>query len=308
MVLDEIQKLPALLDEVHRLIEQRNIRFVLTGSSARKLRRGGVNLLGGRAPHRTLHPLVFRELGADFVLDRALDRGLVPSIYFSDSPGDDLRAYVGTYLKEEIAAEALTRNVPAFSRFLEVAALCHGTMLNFSQVASDAQVPLSTVREYFQILEDTLVGRTLPAWTATRRRKAIGTAKHYFFDIGVARHLQHRAGLHRRSPEFGEAFESYILHEITTYLDYTEPVPLAYWRSTSNFEVDFVLGDVTAIEVKAKDSVSDRDLRGLKALREEALLKHYVVVSLETRPRIVDGIRILPWQDLLGRLWDGAFV
>lgn len=308
VVLDEIQKLPALLDEVHRLIERRGIRFVLTGSSARKLRRGGVNLLGGRAPSRTLHPFIYRELADRFVLTRALDRGLIPSIYFSESPREDLRAYVGTYLKEEIAAEALTRNIPAFSRFLEVAALCHGTMLNYSQVASDAQVPLSTVREYFHILEDTLVARALPAWTKTRTRKAIGTAKHYFFDSGVARHLQHRSGLSARSPEFGEAFESYVFHELCTYLDYTEAMPLAYWRSTSNFEVDFILADTTAIEVKAKDPVGERDLRGLRALKEEALLKHYVVVSLEARPRTIDGIRILPWKHFLEKLWDGAFV
>jgi predicted AAA+ superfamily ATPase len=279
----------------------------LTGSSARKLRRGGVNLLGGRAATRTLHPFIHRELGAEFSLTRALDRGLIPSIYFSDDHRDDLRAYAGNYLKEEIAAEALTRNVPAFSRFLEVAALCNGTMLNFSQVASDAQVPMSTVREYFHILEDTLVARSLPAWTKTAKRKAIATAKHYFFDIGVARHLQHRAGLSPRSPEFGEAFESYIFHEISTWIDYNSPVPLGYWRSTSNFEVDFVLGERSAIEVKAKNPVGERDLRGLRALREENLLKHHVVVCLEARPRRVDGIDILPWQDFLGQLWEGAF-
>jgi predicted AAA+ superfamily ATPase len=307
VVLDEIQKLPALLDEVHRLIEQRGLRFILTGSSARKLRRGGVNLLGGRAPSRTLHPFIHRELGDRFDLLRALDRGLIPSIYFSDSPRDDLRAYVGTYLKEEIAAEALTRNIPAFGRFLEVAALCHGTMLNYSAVASDAQVPLSTVREFFHVLEDTLIARSLPAWTRSRSRKAIATAKHYFFDGGVVRHLQRRSGLAARSPEFGEAFESYIFHELSTYADYTEGAALAYWRSTSNFEVDFVLADETAIEVKAKNPVGGRDLRGLRALKEESLLRRYVVVSLEPRPRTVDGIRILPWQDFLGELWEGAF-
>ncbi len=307
VVLDEIQKLPVLLDEVHRLIEQRDLRFVLTGSSARKLHRGGVNLLGGRARSRTLHPFTYRELGPDLVLGRALDRGLLPSIYHSDSPREDLRAYVGSYLKEEVAAEALTRNVPAFSRFLEMAALCNGTMVNYAAVGSDAQVPVSTVREYFQILDDTLIARFLPAWTRSRTRKAIGTAKHYLFDIGVARTLQHRSGLAARSPEFGEAFESYIFHELSTYIDYTEEIPLAYWRSTSNFEVDFVLGDATAIEVKSKDPVGDRDLRGLRALKEEGLLKQYVVVSLEARPRTVDGIQILPWKEFLDRLWAGAF-
>jgi predicted AAA+ superfamily ATPase len=307
VVLDEIQKLPTLLDEVHRLVESRGIRFILTGSSARKLRRGGVNLLGGRAVTRTLHPFIARELGADFSLTKALDRGLIPAIYFSDDHRDDLRAYAGNYLKEEIAAEALTRNVPAFSRFLEIAALCNGTMLNFSQVSSDAQVPMSTVREYFHILEDTLIARMLPAWTKSAKRKAIGTAKYYFFDVGVARHLQHRAGLSPRSPEFGEAFETYMFHELASWSDYAGPVPLAYWRSTSNFEVDFVLGGEAAVEVKAKNPVAERDLRGLRALREEKLLKHHVMVCLETRPRVVDGIEIVPWQDFLDRLWDGDF-
>jgi predicted AAA+ superfamily ATPase len=307
VVIDEIQKLPVLLDEVHRLIE-RGVRFVLTGSSARKLRRGGVNLLGGRALSRTLHPLTYRELGDDFDLTRALDRGLLPAVYFSDEPREDLDAYVGNYLREEIAAEALTRNVPAFSRFLETAAMCHGTMLNYAAVASDAQVPVSTVREYFHILEDTLVARPLPSWTRSRSRKAITTAKHYFFDVGVVRRLQHRSKLARRSPEFGEAFESYVLHELSTYEDYVGGAALAYWRSTSNFEVDFVLADRTAIEVKAKDPVADRDLRGLRALREERLLRDYVVVSLEARPRAVDGIRVLPWRQFLEELWDGRFV
>ena len=181
-------------------------------------------------------------------------------------------------------------------------------MLNFSQIASDAQAPVSTVREYFHILEDTLVARLVPAWTKTRTRKAIGTAKYYFFDCGVARRLQHRSGLARRSPEFGEAFESYIFHELSTYIDYADAGELAYWRSTSNFEVDFVLAGTTAIEVKSKDSVAERDLRGIRALKEESLLKNYIVVSLEPRPRVANGIRILPWKDFLERLWDGEFI
>jgi predicted AAA+ superfamily ATPase len=266
-----------------------------------------VNLLGGRAPSRTLHPFTRHELGSDFSLDRALDRGLLPPIYFSDNAREDLGAYVGNYLKEEIAAEALTRNIPAFSRFLEVAALCHGTMLNYAAVASDAQIPPSTVREYFHILQDTLLARMLPAWTRTRTRKAIATAKHYFFDVGVARYLQRRSGLARRSPEFGEAFESYIFHEITAYIDYADPaIPLAYWRSTSNYEVDFILADATAIEAKAKNPVGERDLRGLRALQEEKRLKRYVVASLEPRPRTSGGIEILPWDHFLEQLWDGA--
>ncbi len=308
IVIDEIQKLPVLLDEVHRLIERRGVRFVLTGSSARKLRRGGNNLLGGRAVTRTLHPLTLHELGAAFDLSRALDVGTIPSIYFSTAPRDDLRSYAATYLREEIAAEAATRNVPAFGRFLDVAALSNGTMLNYTQVASDAQVAVSTVRQYYEILEDTLIAQRLAPWTRTRSRKAIATAKHYFFDVGLVRQLQGRTGLSKRTPEFGEALETYVHHELRSYVDYTTPTPLAYWRSLSNFEVDFILADCTAIEVKGKDPIGDRDLRGLRALREEKLLKRYVVVTLEQRARRIDGIDVLPWREFLTRLWAGEFV
>ncbi len=310
VVIDEIQKLPALLDEVHLLIESRGIRFVLTGSSARKLRRGGVNLLGGRARSRVLHPFVHDELRERFDLRRALDVGLIPSIYLSDDPTDDLRAYAGDYLREEIAAEGLTRNIPAFSRFLEVAALCNGQMLNYSAIASDAQVPVSTVREYFRILEDTLIARRLPAWRSTKKRKPTATAKFYFFDVGVARHLQRRLKLRQRSPEFGEAFEAYLHHELQTFVDYKgEADELCYWRSKSGFEVDFVLGDRVAIEAKAKAPVGQRDLRGIRALAEEGLLQRYIVVSLESQPRTTeDGIEILPWQRFVEQLWSGGLM
>jgi predicted AAA+ superfamily ATPase len=307
VIMDEIQKLPLLLDEIQVMIDEQQVRFLLTGSSARALKRKGLNLLGGRARTKRLHPLCFRELDQQFDLVTALDRGLLPSLYFSDSPYEDLQAYVGTYLKEEVAAEAVVRNLPAFSRFLTVAALCNGQMLNYSKIASDAQVPKSTVQEYFHILRDTLLGDDLPAWRRTEKRKPLATAKFYFFDIGIVRHLQRRRQLQEGSPEFGEAFEAYLYHELKTYCDYEGGPDLAYWRSTSDFEVDFILNDRTAIEVKAKKNVSDRDLRGLRALREERLLKQYVVVSDEPTPRRVDGIEILPWRNFLGRLWEGAF-
>lgn len=307
VVIDEIQKLPELLDEIHRLIESAGIRFVMTGSSARKLRRGGINLLGGRARSRVLHPFVYRELANAFDLRRALDIGLLPPIYLSDDPQEDLRSYAGDYLREEIAAEGLTRNVPAFSRFLEVAALCNGQMLNYSAIASDAQVPVSTVREYFQILEDTLLAHRVPAFKASMKRKPITTPKFYFFDVGVARHLQHRQGLRPRSPEFGEAFEAYVHHELKTYIDHCCNGTLGYWRSKSGFEVDFVLNNHTAIEVKAKAPVGQRDLRGLLALQEEGLLEKYVVISLEQQPRYREGIEILPWNLFLEGLWAGEY-
>jgi len=220
VVIDEIQKMPALLDEVHLMIEEQGIRFLMTGSSARSLRKKGANLLGGRARSRSLHPFIKKELGHQFDLQRALEFGLLPSIYFSDSPMEDLEAYAGAYLTEEIAAEAIVRNLSAFSRFLQVAALCHGQMLNFSQIANDAQVAVTTVREYFQILKDTLLAHELPAFNETRKRKAISTSKYYLFDVGVARHLQGRRHLPERTPEYGQAFESYIFQELKAFNDY----------------------------------------------------------------------------------------
>ena len=306
VVIDEIQKLPNLLDEVHFLIEEKKTRFLLTGSSARKLRRGGVNLLGGRARSRTLHPFVSKELD-QFDLLRALNVGLLPSIYLSDSPNEDLAAYCGDYLQQEIAAEGLTRNIPAFSRFLDVAASCNGQMINYSKIASDAQVPQSTVREYFQILQDTLIAQILPAWRKTVKRKPITTAKFYFFDVGVARHLQHRGVLQAGAPDFGEAFETYIFHELKSYIDYNRSGGLHYWRSKSQFEVDFILNETTAIEVKGKKIIDKRDLRGIRALREEALLRNYIVASLVERPRAVDGIEVLPFDTFVERLWDGEW-
>lgn len=307
IIIDEIQKLPSLLDEVHYLIEERGLHFLLTGSSARKLRRGGVNLLGGRAWTRHLHPLTSRELGKNFDLVQAVNRGLLPSIYFSENFPEDLESYVGTYLREEIAAEGLTRNIPAFSRFLEVAALCNGRILNYTNVANDAQVARSTVQEYFQILKDTLIAYELTPWKQSVKRKPIGTSKFYFFDCGVVRHLQKRASVHPGSPEFGELLETFIFHELASYCDYAGPLDLNYWRSKSGFEVDFVLGSKTAIEVKAGKSASGQDLKGLKMLREEGLLKSYILVCMEKEPRIADGIQILPLSLFLKKLWSGTF-
>ena len=306
VVIDEIQRLPLLLNEVHRLIEQRGTRFLLTGSSARKLRRGGVNLLGGRARTRYLHPLTCRELGAHFDLARAIERGLLPAIYFSDDPGADLQAYTGTYLQQEIVAEGATRNVPAFSRFLRVAALCNATVVNFTAVANDAQVPRTTVYEYFEILKDTLLLHEVPAWRQSKKRKPLVSSKYYFFDVGVVSALQGRL-VKAGTPEFGPAFETWLLHELVAYRDYVSGETVSYWRSTSGFAVDFLLGDHTAIEVKAKETVSPQDLRSLYALAEEKKLKRLLCVSLEARRRQVDGVTILPVRQFLDALWDGAF-
>ena len=306
VVIDEIQRIPGLLNEVHWLIEERGVRFLLTGSSARKLRQGGVNLLGGRARIKHLHPFVSAELGKHFDLHRALHAGLLPGIYFSDDADADLAAYAGAYLQQEIVAEGAARNVPAFSRFLRVAALCNARIVNFTNIGNDAQVPRTTIYEYFDILKDTLLVRELPAWKMSRKRKPLMTSKYYFTDVGVVRSLQGRT-VAPETPEYGDAVETYVMHELSAWTDYEAPQPLAYWRSTSGFEVDFILGDHTAIEVKAKSVVSPADLKGLNALAEEALLRRYICVSLEPRPRQVGNVEVLPMSLFLERLWAGEF-
>jgi predicted AAA+ superfamily ATPase len=307
IVIDEIQKIPELLDEVHLMIEEFEIHFLLTGSSARALKAKGVNLLGGRARERHLHPFIWKELKDEFHLSVALDRGLLPPIYFSDSPHEDLESYCGQYLKEEIAGEAKVRNIGAFSRFLEVAGLCNGQMINYSQIANDAQVPVSTTREYFQILYDTFLAYEVRAFDQTIKRKPISTSKFYFFDIGIARFLQGRRGLSIKSPEFGEAFEHYIFHELSAFCSYQQKAPVKYWRSTSQFEVDFILNDKIAIEVKSKQVITDKDMKGLKVLREENLLEQFIVISTTENDYVDDGIEIFNWKSFLKKLWDGDF-
>jgi len=306
VVIDEIQRIPGLLNEVHRLIEERGIRFLLTGSSARKLRRGGVNLLGGRARTRHLHPLTYRELKAGFDLNRVIESGLLPSIYFSDNPGADLKAYAGTYLQQEIVAEGAARNIPAFSRFLGVAAFCNAMIVNFTNVANDAQVARTTVYEYFDILKDTLLLHELPAWRQSKKRKPIASSKYYFFDVGILATLQGRE-FRPRTPEFGEAFETYLMHELICYRDYVTEEPLSYWRSTSGFEVDFIIGGHTAIEVKAKQNLSPVDLKSLNAISEEKKLKRYLCVSMEPRRRRIGDVIVLPYKEFLEELWGGAY-
>jgi predicted AAA+ superfamily ATPase len=307
VVIDEIQRLPELLNEVHRIIETRGIRFLLTGSSARKLRRGGINLLGGRARTKYLHPLTYKELNKHFDLFLAIERGMIPSIYFSDEPRADLQAYAGSYLQQEILAEGATRNIPAFSRFLRVAALCNATKVNFTNVANDAQVARTTVYEYFEILKDTLLLYELPAWRKSKKRKPLASSKYYFFDVGAVAVLQGR-DFRAGTPEFGEAFETYLMHELKSFSDYVSGEQLSHWRSTSGFEVDFIIGDHTAIEVKAKKNISTNDTKSLRMLAEEGKLKRYICVSMESRRRKVGNIDILPYKEFLDLLWDEAYI
>jgi predicted AAA+ superfamily ATPase len=239
-------------------------------------------------------------------LSRAARHGLLPPVYFSDDPPADLKAYSGSYLQEEIVAEGATRNVPAFSRFLHVAAQANGTVVNFTNIANDAQVPRTTVYEYFEILKDTLLLHELPAWTISKKRKPLVSSKYYFFDVGVVASLQGRE-FRPGTTEFGEAFETLLMHELICYRDYEQGDPLSFWRSASGYEVDFIIGDHTAVEVKAKRNVGDSDLRSLRALAEEGKMKHYICVALEIRRRKVGNIMILPFAEFLGELWAGKY-
>ncbi len=306
IIIDEIQKCPELLDEVHFLIEERNIRFLLTGSSARKLRNSGVNLLGGRATQRHFHPFNFAEIGnhPNYNLSYIFEHGLLPSMFLSSDIEEDLSAYVDTYLTEEIAAEGFSRNIPNFARFLTVASVSNSQLINYTNIASDSQVPVQTVKQWFQVLEDTLLGYQVESFTNTKKRKAITTSKFYFFDIGIARALRNIPAPKENTTEFGEYFEHLICMELKSWIDYKHPRSnLTYWRSTSNMKVDFCIDEEIAIEVKSSSNVTEKHLKGLKALREEGIFKRYVVVCQEEHPRITDGIEILPWKYFFEELW-----
>jgi len=308
IVLDEIQRVPALLDEVHWLIENRGLSFLLTGSSARKLRRGHANLLGGRAWRKTMVPLSVLETEG-FNLERVMVAGLLPPHYLSPEPLEDLRAYVADYLKEEIAAEALIQNVPSFSEFFQVAAISSSELLNYVNVARETGVSHRTVRTYFDILEDTYLGFRIPPWKKSRNRRMIVTEKFYLFDVGVANYLARRTP-RIGSAEFGKSFEHYILMELRAYQAYRKPdLPIFFWRTSTGQGVDFLLGEKDlALEIKGAKRVHEGDLRFLKALQEDGPVKKCVVVCLEEEPRQVNkSIEILPWRMFIERLWGGDF-
>lgn len=313
-IIDEIQKIPALLDEVHNLIEEhKSIRFILTGSSARKLKRAGVNLLGGRASRYHFHPLVSAEIGFErFEKDllRTLTYGTLPSILMSEEPWAELEDYVSLYLKEEIQQEAVVRSLDGFARFLNSVATTSSQQLNFTEIGNDAQVPPRTVREYYKVLEDTLVGNLLLPFEKTVKRKAVATAKFYLFDTGVTNYLLGRKSVAKKSTEFGGLFEQMIFNEIRAYLDYHQQVEsLFYWRSTSQLEVDFLVktksDEWVGIEVKSSKRVSHREYRGLFALEEELELKRKIVVCWAEAPYVENkGVEILPYLYFLKELWS----
>ena len=307
VVLDEIQKVPALLDEVHWLIENRRLVFAMCGSSARKVRRGHANLLGGRAIRHELFGFVSAEMGEAFDLLRFLNHGTLPRHHLASDPHRMIRAYVEDYLKEEVAAEGLVRRLPAFASFLWGAALADTELVSFTNVARECGVSGNTVKEYYQILVDTLLGRFLPAYTRRPKRRVIQSPKFYFADVAVVSHLARRGPIEAKSELFGKALENFLHHELSAYLEYRDRrMELAYWRLASGIEVDFVVGDMAAaIEVKATEQAGGAHLSGLRAIGEDhPEIGCRILVCFEPRRRVrEDGIEVLPVAEFLARLW-----
>lgn len=304
IVIDEIQKLPKLLDEVHRLIEEQGARFLLTGSSARKLRHGGANLLAGRAWEAHLYPLVYPEI-PHFDLISYVNYGGLPRVVQSADPREELKAYVRVYLNEEIKAEAWVRSYEKFVRFLETMALSNGKELNYQAIASDAGVPPRTLEGYIEVLKDTLIGNELLPFTKTKKRKAVTRSKFYFFDLGVVNFLKGIGPLTPKNADFGDAFEHFILNEIRAYNSYSrKDEALYYWR-TKELEVDFIVANKVAIEVKSAERITDSFFVGLKKLREEQLISGYWLVSRCRDEGNHDGIRYIHFETFLKLLWQG---
>lgn len=307
VIIDEIPEVPDLLNEVHRLIVERGLVFILCGSSARKLKRKGHNTLGGRAFPVYLYPFVSAEI-PDFDIDRAVTYGMIPPHYLAKNPARLLAGYIDIYLKEEIKEEALVRNLDAFHRFLEVAALTDGEIVNNNNIAQDCGVHATTVNAYFDILEDTLMGYRIPAFRKVMKRRLMQAPKFYYFDIGVVNHLLHRKELVRGTPEYGHAFEHLVIQELYAWLHYTHSdETLSYWRTYTGLEVDAVIGDArVAIEIKSVEDVMTKHLKGLKAFGEEHPQSRKIIVSLDRINRRIGDIECIYVLDFFKELWGNG--
>jgi len=309
VIVDEIQKLPELLNEIHWMIENENISFILSGSSPRKILRKNENLLGGRAIRIELYPLSFSEI-PNFDILRAFNNGLLPRMYDSKHANVLLEAYIGSYLEDEIIAETKIRNAEIFSRFLTKAAFANGEFVNYTNIAQDCGVASSTIKEYYQILEETLVGSFVPSFQKKPKRRVVLSPKFYFFDIGIANYLLKRKHVEWGSVDAGHTFEHYIYMELKAYAQYSgKKFPIQYWHTSSHLEVDFILGDhECAIEVKATDNVNHKHFKGLKSFSEEYAVKKQIIVSNDPFVRKAEDIMIYPWKVFLEKLWDGEII
>jgi predicted AAA+ superfamily ATPase len=305
VLIDEVQKVPALLDEVHSLFNTHaeKAQFLLTGSSARKLKRGGANLLAGRAYVAHLHPLTHQEVKLD--LKKALQFGTLPGLYLTDRiPESWLDAYVTTYLKEEIQQEALVRRLDAFSRFLEFAAQTHGEPVNFTKIARQGVASVPTVQDYYSILVDTLIAFRLDGWSTSVRHQLLQAPKYYFFDCGVLNALRGelRTELRERSFRYGKLFETWVILEAIRLNDYAQRgYRFAYWRTSTGLEVDLILYENAlkapiAIEIKSSDAPTESDLKSLEAFKREHPKARLYCLCNAPRARNVGNVRVLPWQ------------
>ncbi len=304
IVIDEVQKIPALLNEVHWLIENQHSQFILSGSSPRKIIRSEANLLGGRALRYKLFPLVSDEI-PDFDLMRALNHGLLPRHYLAENPKQMISSYIGNYLRDEIIAEARIRNIATFSRFLEVAAFSNGEMVNYSNIAAECGISAPTVKDYFQILEDTLTGRFLPSFQKRPKRRVILAPKFFYFDVGIVNFLLKRGEIRMGSEAMGNAFDHLIYQELYAHSQYSGlQYPIYYWRTASQLEVDFILGDhEVAIEVKSTSNAIPRHVKGLYSFAEEYTVRKLILVTNDPFPRQMGDVLVLPWKIFLQNLW-----
>lgn len=306
VIIDEVQKIPQLLDEVHWLMVNHGYRFILCGSSARKLKTVGTNLLGGRALRCAMFPLVSAEID-DFDIDKAINNGMIPRHYLAANPKRRLQAYIGVYLNEEIRMEAQLRNLTAFNRFLEVAAGCDGEIVNYTNIAQDCGVSSPTVKEYFAILQQTMIGYMIESFTLSKKRRVITSPKFYFFDVGIVNYLLHRSRLVPGSADYGHAFEHFVVQEIIAWLGYScSDERLTYWHTSSGYEVDCVVGEGRlAIEIKSVKEVQSRHTKGLAAFAEDFPDSRRIVVSLDPVRRVMGGIEIIPVMEFLKMMWGG---
>lgn len=306
IIIDEIQKVPELLDIVHTLMVEKGLWFILSGSSARKLKKSGANTLGGRAIPETFYPLVWPEV-TDYQLDKAIQNGMIPRHYMAADATKRLKAYIEVYMNEEIREEGEVRDLDAFERFLEVAAISDGEILNYSNIATDCGVSIKTVQSYFQILYDTLIGYEIPAYRKSIKRKLIQAPRFYYFDVGIANYLMGRHSLKRGTDDYGHAFEHLVMQEIIAYKGYNDKRDvISYWRTYDKKEVDVVIGDAkVAIEIKSAEIVKNRHKSGLKAFKEEHPDCRLILVSLEPVSRKVEDIELIYVLDFFKQLWDG---
>ncbi len=309
VIVDEIQKLPELLDVVHKLMVENGLHFILSGSSARKIKKAGVNQLGGRANEEHLYPLVYAEI-PDYDFGRAIQNGMIPRHYDVKDARARLKNYVNLYLREEIEEEALVQNIDTFERFLEVAAVTNTEILNFDNIASDCGVSVNTAKAYFKILYDTLLGFEVKPYRKVIKRKLYQTSKFYFFDVGIPNYLLHRFHLMPGTPEYGHAFESLVMQEIRAYLGYSDSEEeLTYWHTYNKDEVDAVIGDArVAIEIKSTYHIESEHKKGLQRFVEEHPDAKQIIVSRDTLTRRSGNIDLYYVTDFFKALWAGEII